>query len=43
MTVYDLETFNKVKFVSYCGCIYELSQIFCKSSPDRTEQNIEDV
>ena len=38
IVVYDLETFNKIKTVPYCGCIYKLSKISGKYHRDISEQ-----
>ena len=38
IVVYDLETFNKIRAVPYCSCIYELSKISGKYHRDKSEQ-----
>ena len=38
LVVYDLETFNKIKAVPYCSCIYKLSKISGKYHRDVSEQ-----
>ena len=38
IVVYDLETFNKIKAVPYCSCIYKLSKISGKNHRDISEQ-----
>ena len=38
IVVYDLETFNKVRAVPYCGCMYKLSKISGKYHEDISEQ-----
>ena len=38
IVVYDLETFNKVRAVPYCNCIYKLSKISGKYHRDISEQ-----
>ena len=38
MVVYDLETFNKIRAVAYCSCIYKLSKISGKYHRDISEQ-----
>ena len=38
IVVYDLETFNKIKAVPYCSCIYKLSKISGKYHRDISEQ-----
>ena len=35
--VYDLETFNKIRFVPYCSCVYKLSKISGKYHRDISE------
>ena len=37
--VYDLETFNKIKAVPYCSCIYKLSKISGKYHRDISEKD----
>ena len=36
--MYDLETFNKIRAVPYCSCIYKLSKISGKYHRDISEQ-----
>ena len=36
--MYDLETFNKIRAVPYCRCIYELSKISGKYHRDISKQ-----
>ena len=36
--IYDLETFNKIRAVPYCSCIYKLSKISGKYHRDISEQ-----
>ena len=36
--VYDLETFNKIRAVPFCSCIYKLSKISGKNHRDISEQ-----
>ena len=36
--MYDLETFNKIRAVPYCSCIYKLSIISGKYHRDISEQ-----
>ena len=38
IVVYDLETFNKIRPVPYCSCIYKLSKISGKDNRDISEQ-----
>ena len=38
IVVYDLETFNKIRAVPYCSCIYKLSKISGKCHRDISEQ-----
>ena len=38
IVIYDLETFNKIKAVPYCSCIYKLSKISGKYHRDISEQ-----
>ena len=38
IVVYDLETFNKIRVVPYCGCIYKLSKLSGKYNRDISEQ-----
>ena len=38
IVIYDLETFNKIKAVPYCSCIYTLSKISGKYHRDISEQ-----
>ena len=38
IVVYDLETFNKIRAVPYCSCIYKLSKIPGKCQRDISEQ-----
>ena len=38
IVVYDLETFNKIRAVPYCSCIYKLSKISGKYHRDISEQ-----
>ena len=38
IVVYDLETFNKIRAVPYCGCIYKLSKNSDKYHRDISEQ-----
>ena len=38
IVVYDLETFNKIRGVPYCSCIYKLSEISGKYHRDISEQ-----
>ena len=38
IVVYDLETFNKIRVVPYCSCIYKLSKISGKYHRDISEQ-----
>ena len=38
IVVYDLETFNKIRAVPYCSCIYKLSKIVGKYHRDISEQ-----
>ena len=38
IVVYDLETFNKIRAVPYCSCIYKLSKISGKYHRDTTEE-----
>ena len=38
IAVYNLETFNKIKAVPYCSCIYKLSKISGKYHRDISEQ-----
>ena len=38
IVIYDLETFNKIKVVPYCSCIYKLSKISGKCHRDISEQ-----
>ena len=37
IVVYDLETFNKIKAVPYCSCIYKLSKISGKHHRDKSK------
>ena len=39
IVVYDLETFNKIRAVPYCSCIYKLSKISGKYHRDISEQD----
>ena len=36
--MYDLETFNKIRVVPHCSCIYELSEISGKYNRDVSEK-----
>ena len=38
MVFYDLETFNKIRTVPYCSCIYKLSKISGEYHRDLSEQ-----
>ena len=38
--VYDLETFNKVRTVSYCSCINKLGEISGKNHGNNSEKSI---
>ena len=38
IVVYDLETFDKIRAVPYCSCIYKLSKISGKHHRDISEQ-----
>ena len=38
IVIYDLETFNKIKAVPYCSCIYKLSKLSGKYNRDMSEQ-----
>ena len=38
IVVYDLETFNKIRAVPYCSCLYKLSKISGKFHRDISEQ-----
>ena len=38
IVVYDLETFNKIRAVPYCSCIYRLSKILGKYHRDKSQQ-----
>ena len=38
IVVYDLETFNKIRAVPYCSCIYKLSKLSGKYHRDISEQ-----
>ena len=38
IVIYDLETFNKIRAVPYCSCIYKLSKTSGKYHRDITEQ-----
>ena len=38
IVVYDLETFNKIRVVPYCSCIYKLSKISGKYHRDISEE-----
>ena len=38
IVVYDLGTFNKIRAVPYCSCIYKLSKISGKYHRDISEQ-----
>ena len=38
IVIYDLETFNKIRIVPYCSCIYKLSKISGKYHQDISEQ-----
>ena len=38
IVVYDLETFNKIRAVPYCSCIYKLSKISGKYHRDISEE-----
>ena len=38
IVVYDLETFNKIRAVPFCSCIYKLSEISGKDHRDISEQ-----
>ena len=38
IVVYDLETFNKIRAVPYCSCMYKLSKISCNYHQDMSEQ-----
>ena len=38
IVVYDLETFNKIRAVPYCSCIYKLSKLSGKYHRDIFEQ-----
>ena len=38
IVVYDLETFNKIRAVPYCSCIYKLSKISSKYHRDISKQ-----
>ena len=38
IVIYDLETFNKIKAVPYCSCIYKLSKLSGKYNRDISEQ-----
>ena len=39
IVVYDLETFDKIRAVPYCSCIYKLSKISGKYQRDISEQD----
>ena len=39
IVIYDLETFNKIRAVPYCRCIYKLSKNSSKLQRDISEQN----
>ena len=36
--MYDLETFNKIRAVPYCNCIYKLNKISGKYNRDVSEK-----
>ena len=38
IVIYDLETFNKIRAIPYCSCIYELSKISGNYHRDISEQ-----
>ena len=38
IVAYDLETFNKIRVVPYCRCIYEISKISGKNHQDIKER-----
>ena len=38
IVVDDLDTFNKIRAVPYCSCIYKLSKLSCKYNRDISEQ-----
>ena len=38
IVIYDLETFNKIRVVPYCSCIYKLSKLSGKYHRDISEQ-----
>ena len=38
MVVYDLETFNKIRAVPYCSCVYTLNKSSCKYHREISEQ-----
>ena len=38
IVVYDLETFNKMRAVPYCSCLYKLSKLSGKHHGDISEQ-----
>ena len=39
--MYDLETFNKIRVVPYCSCIYNLSKISSKYHRDISKKDNE--